>query len=862
MSINEPKIRSVPSNVEPPSINDAAIKEYFNNPKSNRLVLRKEVKNDKETQQIQCISKKEIGLWEGFLAKIFGWGDASLKNVVNFAQTNIVPKNPKNPLLEKAVSLLEQKNKNKITLSFKDSEAKELIEFIQDYIKTESDGVIQKVFSQENVSEALKEELFNSAIKTQNEEVIYFLQQHQIKDTAGHSILFRLCQLPQNELTDTLKQIVNNLLKDVATYHIPDEIAAFEQAATSGHFDVVKTFLSSAAFRKSLSQVDASKNNVFHRLAQGKKLTDNHLTIFLEAAKQVPALFQNKNKQNQTPIVLLKLTHSDFLKKLANAVLEEDDISPQQKACFFIGKVLSNRFRNINAENFKNQISSLMDGFTKLFPTEQLYFNELVFGALLLEKYSSQNSAIDPKELKEDLRLFSYIGVFSKEFVMGKLVTQLQNNKGLPLPLSSIFGNYKKISETYTNNKRTIKPGNAFKMAWTWYDAQQKMNEVTAINQQQVQTLDSSLSKAFWDQRNVIHLETENPLGEGSFKRVQEAIRIVPKQNELEIVALQRSTTDQLMDLTPQQKQKQKQVLEKLKETLHADPCPSLMQIHDVYDFANGDRVISCKLYGKSLADSIDEKIKEVQQNTIFSSLQEAVILYDYFTGVAWLHKHGFSHRDLKSNNVLLRRNEKGLSRGVVIDLDGACMQDDLNHPENYKSYWAPTKTYSLTAGYTSPETLKHAQQHPQTPFGPSFEKPQDVWCMGVDSYLTIFRDHLSYVLTLDKASKRGGAMDSKLFDDIGTKREEILQKSKKLQAAAKQEISKAVQLIETIQGKLLELTYNLLNPDPRQRPSAQKAAETVRDIIVAALQAVPESQNLPPFQDFLANLERPQLVG
>jgi len=150
---------------------------------------------------------------------------------------------------------------------------------------------------------------------------------------------------------------------------------------------------------------------------------------------------------------------------------------------------------------------------------------------------------------------------------------------------------------------------------------------------------------------------------------------------------------------------------------------PNVIAIHDVQtsfgdedDEVLGVYAMAMPLYNQgSLNDTFSK---------ITTKKQKVIIAFEILNAVAYLHENSFIHRDIKSDNILLRFNSSDEEDGddlfhpVLIDFSLAKLVDVNNSAES-----GPTHTPSIgTPTYRAPEVVE------EQPYG----LPSDLWSVGV----------------------------------------------------------------------------------------------------------------------------------
>ena len=78
---------------------------------------------------------------------------------------------------------------------------------------------------------------------------------------------------------------------------------------------------------------------------------------------------------------------------------------------------------------------------------------------------------------------------------------------------------------------------------------------------------------------------------------------------------------------------------------------PSIVNHIDMYEYKNTKYIVT-ELMGDGDLHSY------VKKKNFLDEFEAAVIIYDILEGLSYLHKSGIIHRDLKSENIMLKLKE------------------------------------------------------------------------------------------------------------------------------------------------------------------------------------------------------------
>ncbi len=162
----------------------------------------------------------------------------------------------------------------------------------------------------------------------------------------------------------------------------------------------------------------------------------------------------------------------------------------------------------------------------------------------------------------------------------------------------------------------------------------------------------------------------------------------------------------------------------------HENAHPNVIAIHDVQTGYSDDEVgagtggcmsMAMPLFDCSLMGALDKIVNKAEKINIAHGLLSAV---------AYLHENSILHRDIKCDNVLLRRTDDGVLEPVLIDFSLAKIVDPsivISGGENMKQTVAEegetTHTPAIgTPTYRAPEVIAEEE----------YSFPSDLWSVGV----------------------------------------------------------------------------------------------------------------------------------
>jgi serine/threonine protein kinase len=109
---------------------------------------------------------------------------------------------------------------------------------------------------------------------------------------------------------------------------------------------------------------------------------------------------------------------------------------------------------------------------------------------------------------------------------------------------------------------------------------------------------------------------------------------------------------------------------------------------------------------------TLSELVKSPRSDHQLTEFDECAILGDVFNGLAFIHLHGYMHRDIKPGNIGVDLNP---ARAAILDL-GACTQATESHNQMVG-----------TIAYLAPEII-NLKRHTDSQTLPSYTSQADVW--------------------------------------------------------------------------------------------------------------------------------------
>ncbi|XP_058620857.1 serine/threonine-protein kinase MAK isoform X3 [Onychostoma macrolepis] len=187
------------------------------------------------------------------------------------------------------------------------------------------------------------------------------------------------------------------------------------------------------------------------------------------------------------------------------------------------------------------------------------------------------------------------------------------------------------------------------------------------------------------------------------------------------------------------------------------------------------------------------------RENKMFTENEIRNIMFQVISGLAFVHKHGFFHRDMKPENLLCMGPE------LVKIADFGLAREIRSRP--------PYTDYVSTRWYRAPEVLLRS---------PVYSSPIDIWAVGCI---------MAELYTLRPLFPGNSEVDEifKICQVLGTVKKSDWPEGYQLAAAMNFRFPQCVPtplktLIPNATNEALDLMRDLLQWDPKKRPSAAKA--------------------------------------
>lgn len=176
-------------------------------------------------------------------------------------------------------------------------------------------------------------------------------------------------------------------------------------------------------------------------------------------------------------------------------------------------------------------------------------------------------------------------------------------------------------------------------------------------------------------------------------------------------------------------------------------------------------------------------------------------IMFQIFQGLAYMHKHGFFHRDMKPENLLVTED------GVVKIADFGLAREIRSRP--------PYTDYVSTRWYRAPEVLLRAL---------NYNSPIDLWaCGAIMAELYTFRPLFPGASEPDEIYK--------ICSILGTPTQSNWPQGLKLATAMNFKFPRfnptpLSQIIQNASPEAIQLLTDLMHYDPKKRPTAAQALQ------------------------------------
>eukprot|EP00602_Paraphysomonas_sp_CaronLab_P004827 CAMPEP_0185022966 /NCGR_PEP_ID=MMETSP1103-20130426/5667_1 /TAXON_ID=36769 /ORGANISM="Paraphysomonas bandaiensis, Strain Caron Lab Isolate" /LENGTH=488 /DNA_ID=CAMNT_0027555303 /DNA_START=201 /DNA_END=1667 /DNA_ORIENTATION=- len=175
-------------------------------------------------------------------------------------------------------------------------------------------------------------------------------------------------------------------------------------------------------------------------------------------------------------------------------------------------------------------------------------------------------------------------------------------------------------------------------------------------------------------------------------------------------------------------------------------------------------------------------------------------IMYQIFQGLAFMHKHGFFHRDVKPENMLVK--------GDVIKVADFGLAREIRSKPPYTDYVS-------TRWYRAPEVLLRA---------PNYNSPIDQWaCGGIIAELYTLRPLFPGSSEADEIYKICSIMGSPTMRTWGEGMRLAAQMNFRFPQFVPTPLS---QIIPNASHEAIVLMQDLMKYDPQQRPTASQALQ------------------------------------
>jgi hypothetical protein len=210
--------------------------------------------------------------------------------------------------------------------------------------------------------------------------------------------------------------------------------------------------------------------------------------------------------------------------------------------------------------------------------------------------------------------------------------------------------------------------------------------------------------------------------------------------------------------------------------------------------------MFTMEAYEKDLFEAL--WAREVAARSHFSLEEKLLLLSDIASQLEFMHEtHGVVHDDLKTENVMLRREKDGNVHAKIIDF-GLCYKPaDGEKPRHEESYGTPE--------FTSPEVL---QNHGK-PFTVDQHKAKDMYALGCIAY------------ALKNGDDPPWCNDTKAAIHSDAVRQNVL----KQQQAIEQKIDQYMKVPpKTVDEEFDFLICRMLHPDPEKRTKVSEARSQI----------------------------------
>lgn len=166
----------------------------------------------------------------------------------------------------------------------------------------------------------------------------------------------------------------------------------------------------------------------------------------------------------------------------------------------------------------------------------------------------------------------------------------------------------------------------------------------------------------------------------------------------------------------------------------HENAHPHIIEIHDIQT-AFGEEEAGAGT-GGCLSMAMDlfpegSLMDAIEKNSL-SKTEKIRVAHGLLSAVAHLHENSILHRDIKSDNVLLRRNDNGLVEPVLIDFSLAKIMDPSSMIPGGDKMTPPVCTVTGEETTHTPSIGTPTYRAPEVIAEEEYGFPSDLWSVGV----------------------------------------------------------------------------------------------------------------------------------
>ena len=290
----------------------------------------------------------------------------------------------------------------------------------------------------------------------------------------------------------------------------------------------------------------------------------------------------------------------------------------------------SNFFESIDKETQSTNQSSI---WTKYEPS--MVLGNKIYEGMLLKASKSSGSALD-------MRYF----ILQENYLIYK---QTEESSTISSALKIKYAQIKFPTEEELESTHSKSVGNKFAIKIC---SRGKYSVLFARNQEEYQIWMAQLSKAMFRIDFHTKYQVTKAIGQGAFANVYEAISRANPEQKFAVKGFNKS----VLDSQPREKQSLWNEITILRQLDH----PNLLRLHEVHETQNSLYLVSEIVTGGELAQFMDQgkTLNEIDLRNVAIGLAR---------GINKLAKMNLVHRDLKPNNVLLRKTSNITPDDVVI---------------------------------------------------------------------------------------------------------------------------------------------------------------------------------------------------